>query len=205
MATSNPVVRYFGSTKNLAGSALGLVGVVLHLAGAVGGLWPVVVVGLYLVGALGAPPEKVHLGVDPDAEASRLRADLNELVGKVKAASTRMPEGSVDRLERIAEVLRSMLDRPRALADDPESTHGATRLIRVDVPLAVETYLNLPWWFAVAKKVNSSTPSAAEELLTQLELLEKDAEAVSGRFFADDLRKQSDHTRYLRDRSDGHD
>ncbi|WP_018682464.1 hypothetical protein [Actinokineospora enzanensis] len=202
MATSRRVVGYLGSTKNLVGCVGGLLGIGLHALGIGGGLWPVVVVGLYLVGALAAPPEKVHLTVDPADAASRLRADMTALLDKVRTAASRMPEGALPRLERIVEVLDSLLTRPDELAADPEALHGTTRLVRVDVPLAVETYLNLPWWLSVAKKVNSGTPTAAEELLTQLELLTKDAETVSGRFFADDLRKQSDHTRYLRDRAD---
>src|SRR6202171_2909208 len=46
---------YLYSTKNLAGSALALVGLVLFFSGVVGALWPVVVVGLYLIGVLVAP------------------------------------------------------------------------------------------------------------------------------------------------------
>ncbi|GLZ40397.1 hypothetical protein [Actinokineospora sp. NBRC 105648] len=201
MATSKRFGRYLGSTKNLVGCVGGLVGVVLHLFGVAGNLWLLVVVGLYLVGALAAPPEKVHLATDPNAEASRLRADLDALLAKVRAQADRMPEGALPRLERVAEILSAVLTRPAELAADPEAAHGTTRLVRVDVPLAVETYLNLPWWFAVAKKVNSGTPTAAEELTAQLELLEADAESVASAFFADDLRRSSDHTRYLRDRN----
>ncbi|MGQ0837103.1 hypothetical protein [Actinokineospora sp.] len=200
MAISKRLGRYLGSTKNLVGCVAGLVGVLLHVFGVAGDYWLLVVAGLYLVGALAAPPEKVRLVADPGAEASRLRADLDGLLTKVRAESARMPDGALARLDRIADVLGGPLSRPADLAADPNAVHGVTRLVRVDVPLAVQTYLNLPWWLAVAKRVNS-TNTAADELSAQLELLETDAETVAAQFFADDLRRQDDHGRYLRDRS----
>ncbi|GAA2968620.1 hypothetical protein [Actinokineospora diospyrosa] len=196
MATSDRVVRYLGSTKNLVGCVAGLGGVGLHLIGFAGAFWLPVIAGLYLVGALAAPPERIHLAVDPTQAATQLRDDLDALMTKVRAESKRMPDGALDRLARVDRALAAVLARPDALAADPETSHGVTRLVRVDVPLAVETYLNLPWWISVAKR------SAASELLAQLELLEADAEKVAAHFFAEDLRRQSDHTRYLRDRAE---
>ncbi|GLW93083.1 hypothetical protein [Actinokineospora globicatena] len=200
MAISDGVVRYLGSTKNLVGCVAGLGGVGLHLTGFAGAYWLPVIGGLYLVGALAAPPERVRLAVDPAIAASRLRSDLAALLAKVRAEAKRMPDGALDRLDHIGEVLDAVLQRPEELAADPETSHGVTRLVRVDVPLAVETYLNLPWWIGVAKR--SGARSAAGELAAQLELLEVDAEKVASRFFADDLRRQSDHTRYLEDRAE---
>nr|WP_054056213.1 hypothetical protein [Alloactinosynnema sp. L-07] len=182
--------RYLGSTKNLVGSALGLLGVLLHVFGVVGGVWPVVVVGLYLVGALAAPPEKIVLTTD----LASLREELDSLVAKIRAA--RVPAEATPHVEALADVLGSLLARPDL---DADATYGVTRLVRTDIPLAVQTYLNLPWWFAVAKKVNGT--SAADELVAQLGLLEVDAKAVAGQFFDTDVRKQADHTRYLRERT----
>ncbi|WP_436493389.1 hypothetical protein [Actinokineospora sp. HUAS TT18] len=184
------ISKYLGSTKNLVGSALGLLGVLLHVFGVVGGVWPVVVVALYLVGALAAPPEKIILAND----LASLREGLNTLLGKIRAA--RVPAEATPHVDALADVLGSLLARDDL---DADATHGVTRLVRTDIPLAVETYLNLPWWFAVAKKVNGT--SAADELVAQLGLLEADAKGVAGRFFDTDVRKQSDHTRYLKERT----
>ncbi|HVK20376.1 MAG TPA: hypothetical protein VM677_03350 [Actinokineospora sp.] len=188
------ISRYLGSTKNLVGSALGLVGVLLHVFGVVGGVWPVVVIGLYLVGALAAPPEKIQIFGDDRAS---LREDLDRLLAKVRAA--RIPADALPHVDTLGDVLRSVLDRSDL---DPDTVHGVTRLVRTDIPLAVEAYVNLPWWFAVAKRVNNG-PSAAEELTAQLGLLEADAKTVATRFFDADMRKQADHTRYLRERAQG--
>ncbi|MBE1579420.1 hypothetical protein ACFORH_32780 [Amycolatopsis roodepoortensis] len=196
------MIRYLGSTKNLAGCVGGLIGLALYLTGVVGGLWPLVVAGLYAVFALLAPPERVRLvSVDAVAEAGQLRADLDSLVSKVTARAQRMPESSVDGVRRIAEVLDDLLSRPERWAANPDVQHAVTRLARTDLPLSVETYLNLPWWFA-AKRRASGEPSASDELLTQLELLENEAHRIAERFYAGDVHQQADHTRYLRERGE---
>ncbi|OLZ58073.1 hypothetical protein [Amycolatopsis keratiniphila] len=189
------MIGYLGSTKNLAGCVGGLIGLALYLTGVVGGLWPLVVAGLYAVFALLAPPERVRL-VSPDAvaEAGQLRADLESLVGKVTERAQRMPGSSVDSVRRIAEVLEDLLSRPERWAANPDVQHAVTRLARTDLPLSVETYLNLPWWFAAKRP--------ADELLAQLELLETEAHRIAERFYAGDVHQQADHTRYLRERGE---
>ncbi|AGM04161.1 hypothetical protein AB0E55_33455 [Amycolatopsis keratiniphila] len=189
------MIGYLGSTKNLAGCVGGLIGLALYLTGVVGGLWPLVVAGLYAVFALLAPPERVRL-VSPDAvaEAGQLRADLASLVDKVTERAQRMPGSSVDGVRRIAEVLEDLLSRPERWAANPDVQHAVTRLARTDLPLSVETYLNLPWWFAAKRP--------ADELLAQLELLETEAHRIAERFYAGDVHQQADHTRYLRERGE---
>ncbi|WP_370971169.1 hypothetical protein [Amycolatopsis sp. cg9] len=185
------MLRYLGSAKNLAGCVGGLIGVVLYLTGAVGWFWPFVVVALYLAGALLAPGEKVRLV--PDAPAS-LRSSLEALVSSVTAQSSRLPSSAVDTVRRIAEVLADLLSRPDRLAADPDLRHAVVRLVGTDLPLSVQTYLNLPWWFAARRA------SAGEELVVQLGLLETEAHRVAERFYAAEIDRQADHTRYLRDR-----
>ncbi|QQQ79952.1 hypothetical protein IOD16_17100 [Saccharothrix sp. 6-C] len=194
------MIRYLGSTKNLVGCAGGLVGVLLHLAGAVDGAWPAVVAGLYAAGALLAPPEEVRLvPVDAVTEAGLLRAGLDDLVREVGAQSSRVPEPAVAAVGRIGAVLGDLLGRPEALAADPDLRHTAVRLARTDLPLSVRTYLNLPWWFAVRQRAGGE-PSPGDQLVTQLGLLEAEAHRLAERVYAAEVDRQADHTRYLRDR-----
>ncbi|MEV6828166.1 hypothetical protein [Amycolatopsis sp. NPDC051102] len=185
------MLRYLGSTKNLAGCVGGLIGVGLYLTGVVGWFWPFVVAALYAAGALLAPGEKVRLV--PDASAG-LRQSLDGLEAAVSAQASRMPTSSVDTVHRIAEVLRDLLSRPQRLSADPELQHAVARLAGTDLPLSLETYLNLPWWF-VARRAG-----AGAELVAQLGLLEAEAHRVAERFYATEVDRQADHTRYLRDR-----
>lgn len=191
MATSNPVLRYLASWKNLAGCTGGLIGLLLHFAGLAGSYWVVVVLGLYGVGALAAPPERIILVTDPDEEAGQLRAELDALVDRVRGFN--VPSEVAPKLAEIAEVLRGMLDRPRELRADPDALHAVTRLVGTDLPLSVQTYLNLPWWYAAAR-------GSGAELVRQLDLLKADAVRVAERFHAADAQRQADHTRYLEDR-----
>ncbi|CCH31625.1 hypothetical protein ABZ816_05020 [Actinosynnema sp. NPDC047251] len=196
------MTRYLGSTKNLVGCVGGLVGVVLHLTGVVGPWWPLVVAALYAAGALVAPPEKVRLvPVDAATEAGQVREGLATLVGEVAGQASRMPESTVDAVRRIADVLGDMLSRPARLAANPDLRHTLVRLARTDLPLSVQTYLNLPWWFAVKRRTGGE-PSAGEELVTQLGLLERQAHQLAERFYAGDVNQQADHTRYLRDQGE---
>ena len=185
------ISRYLASTRNIAGCVGGLLGLGLYFAGVAGVYWPAVVVGLYAAGALLAPPERVILVTDPTEEASRLRGDLDALVARV--ADSRVPPGVAPRLERVADVLRGLLDRPRELRADPDALHTATRVIGTDLPLSVQNYLNLPWWYAAAKQADA-------ELLRQLDLIEADVVRTAERFHDADAQRQADHTRYLEDR-----
>ncbi|MGV9361497.1 hypothetical protein [Amycolatopsis sp. NPDC003731] len=185
------MLRYLGSTKNLAGCVGGLIGVGLYLTGVVGWFWPFVVAALYAAGALLAPGEKVRLVPDKSGE---LRQSLDALEAVVSAQASRMPASSVDTVRRIAVVLRDLLSRPSRLSADPDLQHAVVRLAGTDLPLSLETYLNLPWWFAARRA------GAGEELVAQLGLLEAEAHRVAERFYAAEVDRQADHTRYLRDR-----
>ncbi|GAB2804841.1 hypothetical protein [Lentzea nigeriaca] len=193
MATSNPVLRYLASWKNLAGCAGGLIGLGLHFAGVAGSYWILVVTGLYGVGALAAPSDRIILVTDPEEEAGRLRTELDTLVHRVRGFGGRVPGEVAPKLAEIAEVLRGMLDRPRELRADPDALHAVTRLVGTDLPLSIQTYLNLPWWYAAAR-------GSGAELVRQLDLLRADAVRVAERFHAADAQRQADHTRYLEDR-----
>ncbi|MFD9739812.1 hypothetical protein [Umezawaea sp. NPDC059074] len=185
------ISRYLGSTRNIVGCLGGLLGLGLYFAGLAGPFWPTVVAALYAAGALLAPPDRVVLVTDPTEEASRLRRDLDALVKRV--AESRVPLGVEPRLERVADVLRGLLDRPRELRADPDALHTVTRVIGTDLPLSVQNFLNLPWWYVAAKKSDA-------ELLRQLDLIEADVVRTAERFHDADAQRQADHTRYLEDR-----
>jgi hypothetical protein len=179
-------MRYLGSTKNLAGSAAGLLGVVLYLAGVLGSYWPLVVVALYGAGALLAPPDRIRRTAIE--EITQLRRELTTLVSTVD----NLPQAERDQVARIGQVLTEMLGRPAQLAASADLLHRVTRLTRADLPTSLRTYLNLP----------SRDQRTADELRTQLDLLETEAHRIAAAFYANDLQHQADHTRYLRERGE---
>jgi hypothetical protein len=93
-----------------------LAGLVLFFTDVAGPYWPFVVGGLYAVGALAAPPEKVRFVLDDaGAETGRLREDLGLLVREVAGKAGRIPPGAMVRFAEIKDVLVGLLDRPDLL------------------------------------------------------------------------------------------
>ncbi|WP_329494525.1 hypothetical protein [Kitasatospora herbaricolor] len=67
MATSNRLLAYLESARNLAGCAGGALGLVLHFTGVAGPWWPGAVAGLYGLGALLAPGRGPRSGANGGA------------------------------------------------------------------------------------------------------------------------------------------
>src|SRR5215471_13128310 len=82
------VVRYLGSGKNVAGSALALGGLGLHFAGVVGGVWPLVVPALYLIGALVVPSPRRRVNATESFDPARIGHALDDTLDM---ASGRVP------------------------------------------------------------------------------------------------------------------
>jgi hypothetical protein len=201
VATSDRVLRYLGSTKNIVGSALALGGVVLHLFGVAGSLWPVVVVGLYGVGALLAPTDRVRLTIShAEVETRQLRADLDALVAKVTA--TRFPADVVSKVEGLAGVLRDILARAETLTASPDQLHVVSQAIRDYLPTSLEAYANLPRSYAITRR-GERERSAHEELMSQLDLLEHGLTTVADAVYKGDEQALRDQGRFLRDRFGG--
>ena len=206
MGTSR-ALGYLGSRKNIVGSIGGLVGLGLGAAGFGGSWWWVLTVGLYGAGALATPPEQIHLvGSELEsasAEASALRADLETLLARLGKVSGRLPAGADQLVGQIAELVSAVLDRPDTLASTPDDAFAVARLIRVDLPTSLETYLQLPRWYVSGRRPGTER-SAAEELQKQLQLIHADAQRVAEDVLALDARRMADHTRYLEERAASH-
>ncbi|WP_405149013.1 hypothetical protein OG589_13110 [Sphaerisporangium sp. NBC_01403] len=204
MATSSPggrILAYAGSTKNIAGCALALAGVVLVFFGLAGAFWPVVVAGLYGVGALLAPADRVRLTIShAEVESRRLYADLDTLL--VKVGGTRFPEDVVARVGALAEVLRDILRRADALTSSPDHLHIVSQTIRDYLPSSLEAYANLPRSYALTRR-GERERSAHEELLAQLDLLAAQLSKVAESVYRGDEQALRDQGRFLQDRFGG--
>ncbi|MFB7867662.1 hypothetical protein [Streptomyces sp. NPDC056069] len=194
MATSNPVLGYLESRKNLAGCACGLAGVGLTLTGAAGSLWPVVVAGLYGAGALIAPPERTPPPPfpDPAGQLDALRADLATL--RAYLAEVELPSAAEGRLTELDSLLEALLEP--GWVSDPEQLRVLARAVRQDVPEAVDAFVRSRWWTRV---VPGSEPPE-RHLERQLAALHGEAAAIADTLREAEVRRQETHTRYLEDR-----
>ncbi|WP_329335328.1 hypothetical protein OG866_16025 [Streptomyces sp. NBC_00663] len=193
------ISRYLESRKNIAGSACGLVGVGLTLAGVAGAYWPVVVAGLYGAGALVAPPERPALPdfPDPSAQLDALRDDFGKLCAYL--AQVELPPAAAGRLTELTDLLTALLDPGWAtelLSQDPEGVHTLARAVRQDVPEAVDTFVRTRWWTRLAP----GQEAPERHLERQLALLQEEAERLAAALRETEARRQQSHTRYLEDR-----
>jgi len=165
---------YLYSTKNLVGSALALVGLALFFAGVVGALWPVVVVGLYIVGVLVAPGNKtydLHSGWDPGDVRKALGEQMKTIGGKV-------PDEVVAKVSSIQDTILTLLPRVERLPAGSEDLFIVQRTALEYLPTALEAYLNLPRAYATLKPVENGK-TASQVLLDQLTLLEGKMNEIS--------------------------
>lgn len=196
------ISRYLESRKNIAGSACGLAGLVLTFAGVAGPYWPVVVAGLYGAGALIAPPE--HPAPpdlpDPSAQLNEVRGDFE----KVRAYLTDIDLSvtAAARLRELTELLTALLDEgwsKELLAHDPEGVHSLSRIVRRDLPEAVDSFVRTRWW----TRMTPGTESPELHLEQQLGLMKQEAQQLAAALRDTEARRQETHTRYLEDRG-GH-
>ena len=195
------ISRYLESRKNIAGSVCGLAGLVLTFTGVAGPYWPVVVAGLYGAGALVAPPERPALPdlPDPSAQLDQVRADFEEV--RAYLSDIDLSVTAAARLRELTELLSALLDRAwstELLAHDPESVHALSRIVRRDLPEAVDSFARTRWW----TRMTPGTESPELHLEQQLSLLKKDAEHLAAGLRDAEARRQETHTRYLEERSD---
>ncbi|GGJ09051.1 hypothetical protein [Streptomyces brasiliensis] len=198
MATSK-VLGYLESRKNLTGAACGLAGLALTFVGVAGPYWPVVVAGLYGAGALIAPPERPPLPdfPDPSAQLDAVRDDFGKLGGYL--ADVELPPAAAGRLTELTDLLAALLDPgwgAELLAQDPEGVHTLSRVVRQDLPEAVDTFVRTRWW----TRLTPGQEPPERHLERQLGLLRDEAERLAADLRETEARRQETHTRYLEER-----
>ncbi|HTE68747.1 MAG TPA: hypothetical protein VK942_08320 [Actinomycetes bacterium] len=197
MATSSGrrLLRYLYSNKNLVGSAAGLAGLGLFFTGVVGELWPVVVAGMYGIGALATPPTRsidLRSGLDP--------SNLNRAMGEQeRRLRGRVPDEVLAAVGRIHGQIREVLDRRHALPPGSPDAYVVERTTLDYLPTALESYLSLPRGYANRVAVSRGR-TARQVLLDQLALLEAKLGEVLEAVAKGDTDRLLAHGRFLEDR-----
>lgn len=171
----NGVLRYLRSGKNLVGCALALVGFLLHLTGLFGPFWPLVVVGLYLAGALltprrGPPRLKVD-AFDPQQVRRSLDRAYQMTHGRLPA----------EMQSKVAEIRREILELLPHASEFPTGSQDLFVLQRTAtdyLPGSIQAYLALPADYATTRVVrDGKTP--LQVLRDQLELLDSQMDEIT--------------------------
>ncbi|WP_369146202.1 hypothetical protein [Streptomyces sp. R44] len=194
MGTSSRLLGYVESRKNLTGSVCGLAGVGITLTGAAGGLWPLVVGGLYAAGALIAPPERPDTPHFPgaDEQLDALRADFATL--RTYLTEVELPPETREKVSALDTLVEALLEP--GWVSDPDHLHVLARAVRQDVPEAVDTFVRTRWW-------SRFTPGAEppeSHLERQLTALHEEMTAIAAALRDAEAIRQEVHTRYVEER-----
>lgn len=194
-----PALAYLESKKNLWGSACGLLGLGLTVAGVAGAYWPAVIAGLYGAGALIAPPDWTPPPpfAGPAEQLDRVREDLGRL--REYVAEVELPPAAEGKLSELLDTYAALLDPgwvSQVLATEPEAVHSLARAVRLDVPECVDTYNRTRWW----TRLTPGGESPERHLERQLSVLSEEAERLTADLQDREARRQQTHTAYLEER-----
>ena len=137
---------FFTSSSNLAGCALALLGVVLRLAGALGGAWwPLAIVLLYACGyGIGASrwrrSQVVVIDPVPAPDLGAIRAALDQ----VEARSIDLPDELALQVRLIVKGLRDLLARSEFRQAGGGDVRVVTKIATEYLPVTVTDYLSIP-------------------------------------------------------------
>ena len=189
------VMRYLYSRKNIVGSVLALVGLVLAFTGITGALWPVIVVGVYLIGVMLTPGFKqvdLSTGFDPNDVRQALDSQVRIITGKV-------PPEVMAKVLKIRQAIVAILPRSGSLPPGSPELFLVERTATDYLPTSLQAYLKLPRAYASRHAVqDGKTPK--QILLDQLTLLENKMNEVAEDVHRHDSDRLLANGRFLEER-----
>lgn len=199
MAPMSRLSAFLYSPRNIAGCCLAFVGLVLLFTGVIDTGWPLIVAGLYAVGALAWPRKPVVETVAPSVEVSveTLAQQLERLIDDV---SRKLPDPAQASLHSIQTTLADLLPRLRELevsgALSVESAFTVEETLRRYLPEMLTSYLKLPPAFARMQPLKDKR-TATQILVDQLQMLDESLKQIAQEAFAGDAEALINSGRFL--------
>jgi len=167
-------LRYLASARNVLGCVLALVGLLLHLFGLFGPFWPLVVVGLYALGALAGPRRRIKVAKDTfDPREVRRAVDR-----AYQMTHGRLP---ADVQSQVAQIRQEIIELLPHTADFPVGSQDLYVLRRMAadyLPTTLEAYLSLPSGYATQRAIQGGKTSL-DVLREQLALLDEKMDEIA--------------------------
>jgi hypothetical protein len=194
------LLRWFYGIPNMVGIVLALVGLGLYIGGAIGGfLVPLIVIGLYLLGAVVTPKPKGIGGLSTlsgDLDPGQIRSQLNQIAAE---SQKRLPAELAAKVVSIEATILDILPKLDASTIDRQDLFALERTASAYLPQTLDNYLTLPRAYAKSHVVANG--KTAEQLLAgQLDLIDEKMEAISDAVAKDDVGKLLAQGRFLEDR-----
>jgi hypothetical protein len=193
--------RWLESGKNIVGSVLAVIAIILEVTVGLGAFWPVIVIAAYGVGALLWPRDRLNLtlALGESASADDLKAQLGSLRKTMTTQSGRLGADVVKPLSDLLDVLDEIVSKWDDLLAAPDQGHVVQQMIVDYLPTSLQTYLNIPATYALTARV-AGKKSAHDELIDQLTLLMTEATKIRAAVYSKDLDALGDQSRFLQDK-----
>lgn len=197
------------------GCLLALGGLLLFFTGALGTLWPLILIGagLYLFWGRAMPAAKTidrrggfsadhrRSGVDAGDRRGGMEADdfRKAMDHQIQAASGRVPPDVLAKVQSIRQIILGIVPRLAALPEGSPERFIVDRTATEYLPTALESYLNLPTAYATLHPVkDGKTPK--QVLMDQLTLLESTMNKVAATVLRNDTDRLLANARFLEER-----
>ena len=188
-------MKYFYSRKNLVGLGLAIIGLLLVFAHVIGPFWPLMVVGLYLVGAVLTPRKAT-----PDLPAAFNPNDVrHRLDTQISSMSGRLSPDVMAKVLSIRQIILGILPRSGNLPAGSPELYIVERTATDYLPTTLQLYLSLPGTYATQHQVqDGKTPK--QLVLDQLGLLESKMSEVAEDVQRNDADRLLTNGRFLEER-----
>lgn len=190
-------LHYLYSTPNIVGSLLGMLGLILFFAGFIQQYWLLIVVGLYLIGALAAPKGKRYtLQMQNQANLDEIRSEMGNLLRKIQG---KVPQDIFERVQSIQNTILEILPRIQDLNSSDYQVYTIRQTAVQYLPETLEHYLNLPKAYAILHPVKDGK-TARVLLAEQLTLMDGKLKEIADDFFRNDSQRLLVNGRFLEEK-----
>jgi hypothetical protein len=192
---AGPILLYLYSRKNIVACLLALLGIGIFFFGLIGPVWPAVVIGMYLIGALVTPNGRTW-----NLIGGQDLSDLSSaLASQVSAVKGKLPDDIYQKVLSIQQTLQAILPKITRLGPGSRDAFIVQKSITDYLPSTLQAYLNLPRAYATLHRMSDGR-TAAQVVLDQLTLLDGKLEEVAEAVNKNDTDALLANGRFLEDR-----
>ncbi len=188
---------YLYSNKNLAGSALAIVALVLYLTGVIGVFWYVIVAGAYVLGVLLAPGNpKWDVALQREMSDAQVVTGLKSLEHD---APRMLPKDIASDVIAICDMLETAIPALTQKGVTDQVAYDVRTTATEYLPQTVAAYVKMPPAFRAMQRVSDGkTPT--QMLAEQVALLKTQLQGTMAGIASDDAAALAENGRFLRDR-----
>lgn len=191
MATSNGVLDYLSSPKNLVGLGVAIAATAVAIpTGLAGQLWPIVTAASYGLGAVLTPRRRTRL---KDLQLDRVYS-AEELSDALEEDSSLAPKELRAEVEAVIGPMRDVLARWEKVQTSSQVSMDVTSLVLDYLPTTLTAYAALPPYLQHSKR---------DVVRRQLGILQEYAQQARDAVFADDVRALEAQGAFLAQKTKG--